>query len=138
MYSAINVISLIWPSASTVKLHHKMTMNLLNNQVSYIVNNSINEFKIMVPFTWIKNYNKGRAFASFTHSSALFQGLNIFFGKNLIEKPHVVTSMLDGQKQYQYIPIQRTKNSNGKQNLSGNFKFKPAFHHFQTWPGWLI
>ena len=39
--------------------------------------------KIKLPFTWIKNNQKGRAFASSAHGSAEFQGLSILFGKNL-------------------------------------------------------
>jgi len=40
----------------------------------------------MVPLTRIINNHKGREFASFRHSNAVFYGLQVFLGKNLKEQ----------------------------------------------------
>lgn len=92
VYSEINVMSFIGPSASTVYLLQKRISSILV-QIAILIKKRLTckyKTKKQLPFTGIENDNQRRALASCVHSSAKFEGFCIFLGKNLTEKPHMV------------------------------------------------
>lgn len=92
VYSEINVMSFIGPSASTVYLLQKRISSSLVQIVILIKEHLTCNYKTkeQLPFTGIEDDNKRRALASCVHSSAKFEGFCIFLAKNLTEKPGIV------------------------------------------------